>query len=168
VYHYSEPAPIPGTRSLFDPCVLRATASTVYVRLHGPDQHNLYGGSYPDEALWWWSLRVREWSQQGKDVFVYFNNDGGGNAVRNAVTLRDFAGHERRNAPRPNSSPSSWCSARLACVSNAGRRGAPGALTKPLYRRFRISQRLYLGDSAEWRDQGEHEVAIADGLHVGE
>ena len=24
----------------------------------------------------------------GKDVFVYFNNDGDGNAVRNADTLR--------------------------------------------------------------------------------
>lgn len=23
-----------------------------------------------------------------KDIFVYFNNDGGGNAVRNADTLR--------------------------------------------------------------------------------
>jgi len=24
----------------------------------------------------------------GGDVFVYFNNDGGGNAVRNALTLK--------------------------------------------------------------------------------
>ncbi|HEU4545898.1 MAG TPA: DUF72 domain-containing protein, partial [Microlunatus sp.] len=28
------------------PCVLRATSSTVYVRLHGPDHDHLYGGSY--------------------------------------------------------------------------------------------------------------------------
>ena len=28
------------------PCILRATAPFVYVRLHGPDQQHLYGGSY--------------------------------------------------------------------------------------------------------------------------
>jgi uncharacterized protein YecE (DUF72 family) len=69
-------------------CILRATAGFVYVRLHGPDQHSLYGGSYSDEDLRWWAARIHEWGQMGKDVFVYFNNDGGGNAVRNADTLR--------------------------------------------------------------------------------
>lgn len=70
------------------PCVLRATAPFVYVRMHGPDQHHLYGGSYSDEDLRWWADRVREWSAGGRDVFVYFNNDGGGHAVRNAETLK--------------------------------------------------------------------------------
>jgi uncharacterized protein YecE (DUF72 family) len=28
----------------------------------------------------------------GRDVFVYFNNDGSGHAVRNALTLRQMAG----------------------------------------------------------------------------
>jgi len=31
---------------------------------------------------------VREWDLAGHDVFVYFNNDGNANAVRNARTLR--------------------------------------------------------------------------------
>ena len=31
------------------PCLLRATAPFVYVRLHGPDEHHLYGGSYSEE-----------------------------------------------------------------------------------------------------------------------
>jgi uncharacterized protein YecE (DUF72 family) len=70
------------------PCVLRATAGFVYVRLHGPDHHHLYAGSYPEEDLRWWADRIREWVAGGKEVFVYFNNDGGGNAVRNADTLR--------------------------------------------------------------------------------
>ncbi|HEX3874376.1 MAG TPA: DUF72 domain-containing protein [Solirubrobacteraceae bacterium] len=74
------------------PCVLRATAPCVYVRLHGPDQDHLYGGSYSDSDLSWWSDRLREWDRAGRDVFVYFNNDGGGNAVRNARTLRRLAG----------------------------------------------------------------------------
>jgi uncharacterized protein YecE (DUF72 family) len=70
------------------PCLLRATADFVYVRLHGPDHHSLYGGSYSDADLRWWADRVREWQAMGREIFVYFNNDGAGNAVRNADTLR--------------------------------------------------------------------------------
>jgi uncharacterized protein YecE (DUF72 family) len=69
------------------PCLLRATAPFVYVRLHGPDSQHLYGGSYSDADLSWWAQRIREWERLGLDVFAYFNNDGGGNAVRNAKTL---------------------------------------------------------------------------------
>jgi uncharacterized protein YecE (DUF72 family) len=75
------------------PCLLRATAPFVYVRLHGPDHHHLYAGSYSDADLGWWADRVREWDAAGRDVFVYFNNDGAGNAVRNADTLRRLLGH---------------------------------------------------------------------------
>jgi uncharacterized protein YecE (DUF72 family) len=70
------------------PCILRATAPFVYLRLHGPDPHSLYGGSYSDHDLSWWAARVREWESSGHEVFAYFNNDGEGNAVRNAQTLR--------------------------------------------------------------------------------
>lgn len=69
-------------------CILRATGPFVYVRLHGPDAGYLYAGSYSEADLWWWTCRIREWEQMGKDVFVYFNNDGGGNAVFNADALR--------------------------------------------------------------------------------
>jgi uncharacterized protein YecE (DUF72 family) len=72
------------------PCVLRATARVVYVRLHGPDRVSLYGGSYSDDDLRWWADRMREWEAQGREVFAYFNNDGGGNAVRNADRLREL------------------------------------------------------------------------------
>jgi uncharacterized protein YecE (DUF72 family) len=74
------------------PCVLRATSDTVYVRLHGPDPAHLYGGSYSDDDLAWWVERIGEWDAQGRDVYVYFNNDGEGNAVRNAWTLRHATG----------------------------------------------------------------------------
>jgi uncharacterized protein YecE (DUF72 family) len=70
------------------PCILRATAPFVYVRLHGPDAHHLYAGSYSDDDLRWWASRLAEWTAQGRDVFAYFNNDGGGNAVRNAEVLQ--------------------------------------------------------------------------------
>jgi uncharacterized protein YecE (DUF72 family) len=74
------------------PCVLRATASFVYVRLHGPDPHYLYGGSYSDDDLGWWADRIREWTYQDRDVFAYFNNDGGGHAVYNATRLKELLG----------------------------------------------------------------------------
>jgi uncharacterized protein YecE (DUF72 family) len=74
------------------PCVLRATASFVYVRLHGPDRHHMYAGSYSDDDLRWWADRIGEWRRQGRDVFVYFNNDGYGHAVRNALRLRELTG----------------------------------------------------------------------------
>jgi uncharacterized protein YecE (DUF72 family) len=74
------------------PCVLRATAPFVYVRMHGPDPAHLYAGSYADGDLRWWADRVGEWAGSGRDVFVYFNNDGHGHAVRNAARLRELTG----------------------------------------------------------------------------
>jgi len=74
------------------PCVLRATAPFVYVRLHGPDDGVLYAGSYSEDDLRWWADRVGEWVGSGRDVYVYFNNDGYGHAVRNAERLRALVG----------------------------------------------------------------------------
>jgi uncharacterized protein YecE (DUF72 family) len=74
------------------PCVVRATTDFVYVRMHGPDHGHLYAGSYSDDDLRWWADRAREWQSQGRDVFVYFNNDGFGHAVRNAARLRELVG----------------------------------------------------------------------------
>ena len=72
------------------PCVLQATAPVVYVRFHGPDAHHLYAGSYPDADLAWWAERIREWDRAGHEVYAYFNNDGEGNAVRDARRLREL------------------------------------------------------------------------------
>lgn len=69
-------------------CELRATAPWVYVRLHGPSHEHLYAGSYSEEDLRWWADRIREWLDQDRDVWVYFNNDGEGHAVRNAQRLK--------------------------------------------------------------------------------
>ena len=74
------------------PCVLHATAPFVYVRMHGPDREHLYAGSYPEPDLRWWADRVGEWTGSGRDVYVYFNNDGQGHAVRDADALRRLVG----------------------------------------------------------------------------
>ena len=46
------------------PCVLKATAKLVYVRLHGPDPSTLYGGSYSAEDLRWWADRIVDWHRR--------------------------------------------------------------------------------------------------------
>jgi uncharacterized protein YecE (DUF72 family) len=62
------------------------TADFVYVRRHGhPGRRN---GAYPEAALRADARRIRRWLAEGLDVYVYFNNDGGGAAVRDARRLR--------------------------------------------------------------------------------
>src|SRR4051812_48230235 len=61
------------------PCVLRATADFVFVRLHGPDQVHMYAGCYSEEDLRWWADRIGEWRSQGRDVYVYLYNRRPGN-----------------------------------------------------------------------------------------
>ena len=80
------------------PCVLRATTDFVYLRLHGPDGHRMYDGSYSDADMQWWADRIAEWQATGRDVFAYFNNDIGGHAVRNALTLQGMVGLVRKMA----------------------------------------------------------------------
>jgi uncharacterized protein YecE (DUF72 family) len=63
------------------------TSDTVYLRFHGPPEAR-YSGSYPDDALREQAKRISAWRAQGRSVFAYFNNDIGGHAVRNALTLK--------------------------------------------------------------------------------
>jgi uncharacterized protein YecE (DUF72 family) len=71
-------------------CVPRATTDFVYVRMHGPPQDSIYAGNYTDDELRRWADRVTQWRADGRDVWMYFNNDLGGHAVRNALTLREL------------------------------------------------------------------------------
>ena len=72
--------------------MLRATAPFVYVRLHGPDTGHLYAGSYSDADLAGGPPGSGSGRRDGRDVFAYFNNDGHGHAVRNALRLRELVG----------------------------------------------------------------------------
>lgn len=65
---------------------LLVTTDFVYVRLHGPA--NKYDGSYSDEILAQWASRCQLWLEQGKQVYVYFDNDMHGYARVNAATLQ--------------------------------------------------------------------------------
>lgn len=65
-----------------------AVAKYVYLRRHGAGQ--LYGGCYSDEALKKDADLIKSLLQKGKDVYIYFNNDAHGWAVRNALTLKSL------------------------------------------------------------------------------
>lgn len=62
-----------------------AVAPLVYVRLHGPQR---YAGRYPDGLLADWASWLAAARDGGRDAYVYFNNDIGGHAPRDAVRLR--------------------------------------------------------------------------------
>lgn len=63
------------------------TADFTYVRFHGPTSAK-YFGSYSDAQLRTWAKRIEEWKRRLAGVYVYFNNDPGGEAVKNAQTLK--------------------------------------------------------------------------------
>jgi len=69
---------------------IEVTADFAYVRLHGPG--GKYQGSYSDQALVEWALRIRKWRQELKTIYVYFDNDEAGYAAQNALRLKDLIG----------------------------------------------------------------------------
>jgi uncharacterized protein YecE (DUF72 family) len=62
------------------------TGDVGYIRFHGPTK--LYASPYSSEALQQWAEKIDGWLEQ-YDVYVYFNNDFGGHAIRNSVELRE-------------------------------------------------------------------------------
>ena len=68
------------------PMAFETTAPFVYVRLHGSTE--LYVSGYTDQELACWADRVREWAAEGRDVYLYFDNDAKVHAPHDAQRLR--------------------------------------------------------------------------------
>lgn len=64
------------------------TADFVYVRLHGHTRK--YRSRYATAHLRRWADDARAWSRAGRDVYVFFDNDAEGAAVRDALALRSL------------------------------------------------------------------------------
>jgi len=62
----------------------------VFVRRHGPGGE--YAGNYSMDMIENDGRQVKRWIDEGRDVFVYFNNDIDGYAVQNAQELIAAAG----------------------------------------------------------------------------
>ena len=90
------------------PYTEEVTAGFVYVRLHGDAP--TYASPYGEDRLRAWAARIRRWAdadepddavritdrtpprRKGRDVYVYFDNDQGGHAPREALRLRELLG----------------------------------------------------------------------------
>jgi uncharacterized protein YecE (DUF72 family) len=67
------------------PMRIEMTADFAYLRLHGSQQ--LYASLYTEEELKSWAEKIRAWSCE---TWVFFDNDSEGNAVRNALRLKEI------------------------------------------------------------------------------
>jgi uncharacterized protein YecE (DUF72 family) len=65
-------------------------APFVYVRRHGPGGG--YRGCYTSQHIAADAAQVRRWLADGRNVYVYYNNDIGGHAVDNARQLMEAVG----------------------------------------------------------------------------
>jgi len=62
------------------------TADFIYLRRHGPGA--AYSSDYSAEMLQKDAYKIAEWNEKGMDVFVFFNNDISGYAIKNAKQLK--------------------------------------------------------------------------------
>jgi uncharacterized protein YecE (DUF72 family) len=89
------------------------TSDFVYLRLHGDEE--LYASGYTEAALKEWASKIRSWAKggvptdthcigspgakapQGRDVFVYFDNDVKIKAPFDAIALAHMLGLKERS-----------------------------------------------------------------------
>lgn len=69
------------------PTCVATTTNEVYLRFHGPDQ--LYASSYSKRQLKQYVDLSKQWLSEGKRIWVFFNNDSMGYAVRDAKRFSD-------------------------------------------------------------------------------
>ena len=72
--------------------MFHVTADFVYVRLHGDVK--IYTSGYSDRALDAWARHIRGWAKDGRDVYVYFDNDVKVKAPFDALNLMRKLGLE--------------------------------------------------------------------------
>jgi uncharacterized protein YecE (DUF72 family) len=81
-----------------------ATSDFAYFRFHGPQK--MFASGYSGAELRSWAKQINALLDQGHDVYVYFNNDSGGHAPRDAQTL--LQNLKSGEAPQHASQQKSW------------------------------------------------------------
>jgi len=76
---------MPGMRS-----PLEATAPFAYLRFHGGEAK--YSSEYTDNEMRDWAEKLKALGKEVAQVYIYFNNDVQGFALKNARTLREYLG----------------------------------------------------------------------------
>ena len=77
------------------PKVFEITSDFTYIRMHLPE----HGIGYGRRALEPWAARIAKWRARDIDMFVYFNNDMEGHAVKDAVSLKELVGESSEPHP---------------------------------------------------------------------
>ncbi|MFD2145788.1 DUF72 domain-containing protein [Mucilaginibacter antarcticus] len=67
--------------------IITLQSDIMYVRFHGPGGR--YRGSYEDDLLYDYAMYIKEWQDDGKTVYAYFNNTAG-DALNNLATLKRY------------------------------------------------------------------------------
>jgi uncharacterized protein YecE (DUF72 family) len=70
------------------PKTFEITSDFTYIRMHLPK----HGLGYGRQALEPWAARIIDWHTRGLDVFVYFNNDMEGHAIKDGLALKELVG----------------------------------------------------------------------------
>lgn len=70
------------------PSKVEITSDLAYLRLHGEEQW--YRSPYSQEDLKEWAGQIRKMEERVEKVYVYFNNDFGCHAPRNAKQLKEI------------------------------------------------------------------------------
>jgi uncharacterized protein YecE (DUF72 family) len=91
------------------------TADFAYLRRHGPGER--YRSGYPSGMLRSEARWVRRWVEEGREVFVFYNNDWGGHAPRDAARLAELTAARLAGSLRAPARP----------ATPRGRRTAPPA-----------------------------------------
>jgi uncharacterized protein YecE (DUF72 family) len=63
-----------------------ADTDLVYIRLHGPGTP--YASNYRAPKLRVWADRAHAWNRRSKEVFLFFDNDERGYAVKNGARTK--------------------------------------------------------------------------------
>jgi uncharacterized protein YecE (DUF72 family) len=63
------------------------TGEVIYIRFHGTTDR--YSGSYPKSQLQNWANWLKNHSKKVRAIYIYFNNDAQGHAIKNAKQLRE-------------------------------------------------------------------------------
>lgn len=69
-------------------CPYKITSKDIYIRMHGG--RILYGSNYSLKELKELAKFVKEQSKMSRNIYVYFNNDAFGFAIKNALKLKEL------------------------------------------------------------------------------
>ncbi|MGH7509546.1 MAG: DUF72 domain-containing protein [Gemmatimonadales bacterium] len=92
------------------------TGAFTYLRMHRGREPE---GGFTRNELTSWAGQIRALRSGGKDVYMYFNNDWGGYAVRDAMGLQELLGYGGSTTP-PSGSPPPPASAGEALLPRPG------------------------------------------------